>query len=463
MEIFKNTRTARSESWYRTLALVLLTASLTVHYFSLTLGLPQFFCAMSLSLCILCLTPLSSSYEKPCRIISIVVFLSSIALSFLPERKADLLILLTLAVVGVTLLSVYLSHVGSLYRKFDTVYKGIKGWKVMYWHLRSLSTMLLLFMMGLYSSCAHMKSNVPAIVLSVLSSLMFVALFLENCTSSDEEIFHSGESDTLQTRKGKSYAKGTSAKKASTKGTRKGQSARGSKPYFIPGSGAGTLEDPNGGPDGVNGGIPTQEPIETTGEATLDSFAPDGGLRRVANHFRQPSSEELRELLSRDRDILPSTLRTERLNELPYKLGQVYRRLYNCMVEQKMFLDPECNLTTLAKAAKTNKTYVTKVLNGTVHLSFTQYVNAYRVNYAMQLFKANNSLKTTDLCRLSGFTTMSSFIYYFKFFNSDLTPYHWCSLYAERVRREKNEKMKARRNAKKDSGDAKDGEATVLQ
>lgn len=92
----------------------------------------------------------------------------------------------------------------------------------------------------------------------------------------------------------------------------------------------------------------------------------------------------------------------------------LYDRCCRYMMERRPFLVPFFNLQDLANAVFTNKSYLSKTINRYSGKNFRQYVNYYRVMYAMELFRNNMSLRVTDLADLCGFRSQTVFLRSFK-------------------------------------------------
>ena len=118
----------------------------------------------------------------------------------------------------------------------------------------------------------------------------------------------------------------------------------------------------------------------------------------------------------------------------PHEMSAIDQLLYDrcCryMTEHRPFLVESFSLQDLAGAVYTNKGYLSKVINRFSGRNFRQYVNYYRVMYAMELYRNNMSLRVSDLSQLSGFHSTTSFFQSFKIVMGE-PPSHWCS----RVRR----------------------------
>ena len=115
----------------------------------------------------------------------------------------------------------------------------------------------------------------------------------------------------------------------------------------------------------------------------------------------------------------------------------LYDRCCRYMTEFRPYLVSSFSLQDLANAVYTNKFYLSKTINRFSGKNFRQYVNYYRIMYAMDLFKENKSLRIAEMAELCGFHSTTSFNQSFKLVMGE-TPSIWCS----RVRKKQMEKMK---------------------
>lgn len=114
----------------------------------------------------------------------------------------------------------------------------------------------------------------------------------------------------------------------------------------------------------------------------------------------------------------------------PYELAAIDQLLYDrtCryMTDKRPFLVPGFTLQDLANAVYTNKYYLSKTINRFSGKNFRQYVNYYRVMYSMELYRANRSLRVTEMASLSGFHSITSYTASFKKVMGE-TPSDWCA------------------------------------
>ncbi len=104
----------------------------------------------------------------------------------------------------------------------------------------------------------------------------------------------------------------------------------------------------------------------------------------------------------------------------------LYDRCCRYMTERRPFLVESFNLQDLANAVFTNKAYLSKTINNFSGKNFRQYVNYYRVMYAMELFRKNMGLRIIEMAQLSGFHSETSFLRNFKEVMGE-KPSIWCS------------------------------------
>ena len=99
-------------------------------------------------------------------------------------------------------------------------------------------------------------------------------------------------------------------------------------------------------------------------------------------------------------------------------------RICRYMEEQQPFLNSELKVQDVADALGTNRTYVSNCIRSQRGCSFSQFVNAYRVEYAQQLLHQHPDKKISEVSMSSGFSTESSFFRAFKAVTGK-TPKDW--------------------------------------
>lgn len=92
-------------------------------------------------------------------------------------------------------------------------------------------------------------------------------------------------------------------------------------------------------------------------------------------------------------------------------------RLIYLLEKMEIFKNPELKISDVSLLLKTNRTYVSKVVNEELNTNFCDLVNSYRVNYAEELLcspEQANSLSIVEIAEMSGFSSESSFYRVFK-------------------------------------------------
>jgi AraC-like DNA-binding protein len=101
-------------------------------------------------------------------------------------------------------------------------------------------------------------------------------------------------------------------------------------------------------------------------------------------------------------------------------------KLTGIMQDQKPYLEPDLNLTQLAKQLNTNPSFLSKIINEGFGQNFNDYINEYRVNAVVEKLKAGEQ-KTQTLLGIAydcGFNSKATFNRAFKKI-SGTSPKEW--------------------------------------
>lgn len=109
---------------------------------------------------------------------------------------------------------------------------------------------------------------------------------------------------------------------------------------------------------------------------------------------------------------------------------QLYIRCVRYMRDLKPFLDPNFKLLDLCARIGTNKVYLSKTINTHAGRAFPSFVNFFRVQYSIALFKNNRGLRVHELSDRSGFNSTVTFNTAFKF-ETGYTPGEYCALFRD--------------------------------
>ena len=99
-------------------------------------------------------------------------------------------------------------------------------------------------------------------------------------------------------------------------------------------------------------------------------------------------------------------------------------RFQTLMLNEQLFLQPSLSLADVADRLRTNKTYVSKMVNNTYNLGFPELLNTLRIDYAEQYLLSHRDAKQEEVAKACGFLSASSFNNIFKKITG-VTPKVW--------------------------------------
>lgn len=106
-------------------------------------------------------------------------------------------------------------------------------------------------------------------------------------------------------------------------------------------------------------------------------------------------------------------------------------RFQTIMLNEQLFLQPSISLQDVAERLHTNKTYISKLVNNTYNMSFPEFLNTLRIDYAKQYIKNHPNAKQEEIARTCGFLSASSFNNIFRKITG-MTPKTWVFKLAEK-------------------------------
>ena len=115
----------------------------------------------------------------------------------------------------------------------------------------------------------------------------------------------------------------------------------------------------------------------------------------------------------------------------------IYDRVLDYFTECKPYLNPKLTINDVVEVVFSNKLYISKAISQCTGRNFCQFVNYYRVIYAVELFRADTNLKVLELATKSGFNSVVSFGMAFRLYMGE-KPGDWCR--REKFRLEKLKK-----------------------
>ena len=91
-----------------------------------------------------------------------------------------------------------------------------------------------------------------------------------------------------------------------------------------------------------------------------------------------------------------------------------------------LFLNPDLSIVLLSEKVGTNRTYVSKAIKDTKGCNFSDYVNRFRLDYAVELMKntPKENIVVQNIALQCGCGSIQTFYRYFKLFFNE-TPTQW--------------------------------------
>jgi AraC-like DNA-binding protein len=96
--------------------------------------------------------------------------------------------------------------------------------------------------------------------------------------------------------------------------------------------------------------------------------------------------------------------------------SELLERIIKLVNDEKLFLYPNLKVSDLAKQLNSNRNYIYHAINVEMGMSFSDYINGLRVDYASRLLEERSELSINDVMTKSGFTSSSAFYRNFKKF-----------------------------------------------
>lgn len=94
--------------------------------------------------------------------------------------------------------------------------------------------------------------------------------------------------------------------------------------------------------------------------------------------------------------------------ENPDRMKLLKEKLIQIVEEKELYLKPDLRISDVAAYLCTNRAYISRIVNQQLNLSFSDFINKYRVEYAKKLLKINPKIDNDDLASSSGFGSVLS-------------------------------------------------------
>ena len=152
--------------------------------------------------------------------------------------------------------------------------------------------------------------------------------------------------------------------------------------------------------------------IKTTDDGKADDEEPSETIINVDNNMGQDNAE-----VSSPANIADVDCESSDSDEVDSKgltaadrtmFAEMSDRLSAIFKEEKIYLDPELRLSTLANRLGTNRTYMSMFFNVYCGTTFYDYVNKYRLDYSKHLL-TDSDYTYEVIATMSGFNSLSTF------------------------------------------------------
>ena len=115
---------------------------------------------------------------------------------------------------------------------------------------------------------------------------------------------------------------------------------------------------------------------------------------------------------------------TTEQKDSPNKNNTLYEQICRLMESERPYLNPDFKLSDLAALLHTNSKYVSECIRRNESISFSQFVNNYRILYAKECLRKHPDAKISSLYAEAGFASEATFFRTFKLFTG-YTPKEW--------------------------------------
>lgn len=123
--------------------------------------------------------------------------------------------------------------------------------------------------------------------------------------------------------------------------------------------------------------------------------------------------------LPKDSRRITADARQSQMDEESLKI-----RFEDLIVTEQLFLRQGIRVSDIASMLETNRTYISRLVNNTYNMSFSDYINTLRIDYAKQYLLHDRNAKQSDIAAACGFPNASAFNNVFKKITG-VTPKIW--------------------------------------
>jgi AraC-like DNA-binding protein len=102
------------------------------------------------------------------------------------------------------------------------------------------------------------------------------------------------------------------------------------------------------------------------------------------------------------------------------------KKIIEVMEKKQLYLKPDLKISDLTQLMYTNRNYIYNAINVGMDISFSEFVNRYRVKYAQGLMLKSGETEISEIWAGAGFSSETSFYRNFKLYTG-VTPQQWRS------------------------------------
>lgn len=133
-------------------------------------------------------------------------------------------------------------------------------------------------------------------------------------------------------------------------------------------------------------------------------------------------------LMQKHETLILESLKISQLEMSVSGQNDVYKELYERVAAyfeyERPYLNSKLTINDVAKVVYSNRLYISRAINQCTGRNFCQFVNYYRIAYAIESFRSNPDLKVGEISGMSGFNSPVTFNVAFHLFMND-NPSDW--------------------------------------
>ncbi len=104
--------------------------------------------------------------------------------------------------------------------------------------------------------------------------------------------------------------------------------------------------------------------------------------------------------------------------------SKLAERIQKIVIDEQLYLQPNLKISDLSMRLNTNRNYIYNAINVEMRISFSDFINRQRIDYADMLMKENPEMPISEVITASGFTSSSSFYRNYKKFKGGTPAAH---------------------------------------